>query len=79
MKMTPIDFAIVFAVANVMLSGITIKNPYQEELYMEPPICNTDTTTAPDANPDPRCALLNKDQTPATPGRVTTPVQTPSK
>lgn len=69
MKMTLIDCAIVFAVANVMLAGIANKAP-PPDLYLDSPICNPDKTAPPAPGDDPRCASLKA---------VTAPAQTPPK
>ncbi len=70
MKMTLIDWTIVFAVSNVVFSGFFIKH---EEPYTQPPICrmNSDGTLLEPA--DPRCTprLSGQTQTPqqASPAR----------
>lgn len=70
MKMTLIDWTIVFAVSNVVFSGFFIKH---EEPYAQPPICgmNPDGTLLEPA--DPRCTPRLNGQTqtppPASPAR----------
>lgn len=71
MKVTVLDFAIVFTIANVMLAGISTKN-----IEPEFPICNADATTTLEENTDPRCALFNKKKDPGALGNLTVPVQT---
>lgn len=58
MKMTLIDWAIVFAVGNVVFGGLFIDEA--EDPYMYAPVCNT--VAGQPTSVDPRCLNQTEDQ-----------------
>lgn len=73
--MTPIDFAIICSVVNIMLVGAMQPSPRQTDTM----ICNENSvaTSAPNTTEDPRCALFRQTPSSPEPNNSTSPSQTP--